>query len=84
MYRLAKEVYLEEVDGTKVFLKSNGDAAVLNPVGKTIVDALFNDNVESCVELIVCDYEVSKEEAKMDVLDFVERLLNFNLIEAKQ
>lgn len=84
MFKLAKGVNLEAADGTKVFLKDNGDAAVLDPVGKAIVEGLFSGNVDSCVANIVRNYDVSEEEARGDVTDFTEKLLALGLVEGKQ
>lgn len=81
MFRLAEGVSLENADGTLVFLKDNGDAAVLNQIGMVIVGGLIGGSVESCVAQIVCDYDISKDDAKTDVMNFIELLHNLRLIE---
>lgn len=81
MFKLAEGVSLEDADGTGVFLKDNGDAAVLDPVGRAIVESLLGGDVDSCVARIVRDYDVSEEEARRDVAEFAERLLDLGLVE---
>lgn len=84
MFKLAEGVSLEDADGTKVFLKENGDAAVLDQVGRAVVEGLLGGDVDSCVARIVRDYDVPEEEARKDVAEFAERLLDLGLVEAKR
>ena len=81
MFRLGEGVSLEDADGTKVFLKDNGDAAVLDPVGGAVVDGLIGGDVDSCVARIMHEYDVSEEVARRDVGEFAEQLLGLGLIE---
>lgn len=81
MFKLAEGVSLEDADGTRVFLKDNGDAAVLDPVGRAVVEGLLDDDVDSCVARIVRDYDVSEEEARRDVAEFTKQLLGLGLVE---
>lgn len=81
MFKLAEGVSLEDADGTRVFLKDNGDAAVLDPVGRAVVESLLGGDVDSCVARIVCDYDVSEEQARRDVEDFTGQLLDLGLVE---
>lgn len=72
---------MEDADGTGVFLKDNGDAAVLDPVGRAIVESLLSGDVDSCVARTVRDYDVSEEQARRDVEDFTGQLLDLGLVE---
>ena len=72
---------MEDADGTRVFLKDDGDAAVLDPVGRAVVEGLLGGDVDSCVARIVRDYDVPEEEARRDVAEFAERLLDLGLVE---
>ena len=84
MFRLAEGVSLEDADGMMVFLKDNGDAAVLDLVGRSVAVGLLNGDVDSCVACIVRDYAVSEEEARRDVVEFAEQLFGFGLVEAER
>ena len=84
MFRLAEGVSLEDADGTMVFLKNDGDAAVLDRVGRSVVVGLLDGDVDSCVTRIIRDYDVSEEEARRDVVEFAEQLLDFGLVEAER
>ncbi len=82
MFKLVKGVSLEDADGTKVFLKENGDAAVLDSIGSLIVASLIEGDMDSCVNNITRDYNVEKEEVRKDVVEFAEKLLSLGLLEA--
>ena len=84
MFILTEGVSLENADGTGIFLKSNGDAAVLDPVGRAVVEGLLDGDVDSCVARIVRDYDVSEEEAQRDVAEFTKQLLGLGLIETER
>lgn len=84
MYKLAEGVSMEDADGTRVFLKDNGDAAVLDSVGRAVVESLLDGDVDSCVARILRDYDVSEEVARRDVAEFAEQLLDLGLVEAER
>ena len=55
---------------------------LLNDVSKVIWDCLEQDtNVESMVAAVTDAFEVSAEEAKTDILDFVDKLRKMQLLE---
>lgn len=80
-YKLAEGVTLESADGTYVFLKDNGDAAVPNHVGGDMVRALLSDGLDGCVEHVTGIYEVSDEEARIDIEGFACELEGHGLVE---
>lgn len=84
MFKLVEGVSLADADGTRVFLKDNGDAAVLDPVGRAVIESLLGGDVDSCTTRIVRDYDVSEDEARRDVADFAEHLLDLGLIEIER
>lgn len=84
MFKLADGVSMEDADGTRVFLKANGDAAVLDPVGRAVADGLIGGDIDSCVVHILRDYDVLEEEARRDVAEFAKQLLDLGLVEAGQ
>lgn len=73
-YKLADGVTLESADGTYVFLKENGDAAVPDYIGGVITRHLLKDGLDACVKYIVENYEVESNKAKRDIEEFVREL----------
>lgn len=80
-YGLTRGTSLENADGTVVFLRESGDAAVLDVIGGVIAERLLGGDVDSCVACIVHDYDVESAEARKDIVGFKDELLSLDLIE---
>lgn len=79
-YELADGVSLECADGTYVFLKGDGDAAVPNYVGGVIVERLLENGLRSCLDYVLESYDAGPGEAERDLEEFVAELERHGLV----
>jgi hypothetical protein len=79
--KLHDGVTLEYADGTYVFLKANGDAAVPDFIGGEIVNQLLLSDVDSCVQYVSKSYGIDCDAAKADIEEFICALEKYELLE---
>lgn len=80
-YKLSKDTSLEDVSGTLVLLRTNGDAAVFDALGGLLLSAMLDDRIDSCINRIAHDYGVEEARVRSDFLEFKERLVSLDLIQ---
>lgn len=80
-YKLADDVTLESADGTYVFLKENGDAAVPDYIGGMITQHLLTNELNTCIEYITENYDVEPDDVRKDIKEFVVELEKRGLVE---
>ena len=79
-YSLADGATVEDVDGTRVILGANGDAAVLNAVASEALDAVLGGGVADAVSAFVGRYDVDEATARRDVEGVVGELVSRGLL----
>ena len=79
-YSLVDNATVEDVDGTRVVLGANGDAAVLNAVAGEVLDALLEGGVANAASMLASRYDVDEATARHDVEDVVGELASRGLL----
>ncbi len=76
------ELVSTDVDGEKVMMSiENGEYFGLDPVGSRIWEMIENPiRVESLVNLLVDEFDVTKEQCEIDTLEFLNELADKKLI----
>lgn len=76
------ELISTDVDGEKVMMSIvNGEYFGLDSVGSRIWELIENPiKVETLVELLTDEFDVSKEQCEMDTLEFLNELMEKNLL----
>lgn len=76
------ELVSTEVDGEKVMMSiENGEYFGLDSVGSRIWELIENPiRVEALVNLLIEEFDVSKEQCKLDTLEFLNELLEKKLL----
>lgn len=76
------ELISTDVDGEKVMMSiENGEYFGLDSVGSRIWELIENPiKVESLVDILIDEFDVSKEQCEMDTLEFLYDLREKNLI----
>lgn len=76
------ELVSTDVDGDKVMMSiESGEYFGLDPVGSRIWELIENPiKVEALIELLVDEFEVSKEQCEIDTLEFLDELLEKKLL----
>lgn len=76
------ELVSTDVDGEKVMMNiENGEYFGLDSVGSRIWELIENPiRVEELVNLLIEEFEVSKEQCKSDTLEFLNELLEKKLL----
>lgn len=79
---LHPQVATRTVDGEAVIvLADSGQVNVLNPVGTRMWELMDGKrNIQQIVDAICEEFDVSEEEAKRDVEEFLQQLINANAI----
>ncbi len=76
------ELVSTDVDGEKVMMSiDNGEYFGLDSVGSRIWDLIEDPvSVESLVNLLIDEFDVSKEQCEIDTLEFLNELLEKKLL----
>lgn len=76
------ELVSTDVDGEKVMMSiENGEYFGLDPVGSRIWELIENPiRVESLVNLLVDEFDVTKEQCEIDTLEFLNELMEKKLL----
>jgi hypothetical protein len=80
-YELSSGTVIENVDGTSVVTSSNGDAAVLNETAGAMLESLLEtQDIDATVMSIVERYDVSEQDARTDVSNFIADLAKTGIL----
>ena len=79
-YSLADGATVEDVDGTRVVLGANGDAAVLNAAAGEALDAVLEGGIANAASMFVGRYDVDEATVRRDVEGVVGELVSRGLL----
>lgn len=76
------ELVASDMDGETVMMSiENGEYFGLDPVGSRIWELIENPiRIDQLIDLLLDEFEVSREQCELDTLDFINQLLEKKLI----